>query len=285
MPLPQFSVNAKDDKDGFAAMRQDIGALCREARGPHNNRSSRDADNCHPISAITGLQAQLDSQLSAGGDTMTGTLTFSGTLGYIVMGTTGASSTAGALQRESNQDAYYTFTNGIGGWIDRCLFSQYATVTHTGAVTGQSLASATARGTRTMPANFFKPGKVLKFRLCGRYTTDVVPGTATIEVKLGSTSFRIASGFALDASSTNQPWAIEGEIVCQTTGATGTVEGVTWWMHGVTGAIANMDMEPMAGTGAVTLDTTASQAFDVLWTASGAGTVFSCSCFRLWEVC
>lgn len=196
-----------------------------------------------------------------------------------------AATTDGGLQRESNQEKLYAYANGIGGWLDKCLFSQYATVTQSGIVTAQSLASATARGTRTLPANFFKLGKVLKFRLCGRYTTDAAAGNATVSILLGGTTFRTTGSFAMDASSTNQPWEIEGEIVCQSTGATGTVEGVAWWAHGITGATGNFNIEPMAGTGAVTVDTTASAAFDVQWTATDAGTAISCTCFRLWEVC
>jgi hypothetical protein len=198
---------------------------------------------------------------------------------------TAASTTAGTLQRETNQDKHYAYANGIGGWVDKCIFSQYATVSQAGIVTDQSLASATARGTRTLPANFFKLGKVLRFRLCGRWTTDVAAGNATIQIKLGSTVFRTTGSITLDNSVTALPWVIEGEIVCQSTGATGTVEGVTMWKHMITGATGNLNAESLAGTAAVTIDTTAAQTFDVIWTATDAGTTITCTCFRLWEVC
>jgi hypothetical protein len=203
----------------------------------------------------------------------------------VIIPTSTAITTAGTFQRETNQDKHYAYANGIGGWVDKCIFSQYASVTQSGIVTSQSLASATARGTRTLPANFFKQGKVMRFRLCGRYTTDVAPGNATIDLKLGSTTFRTTGSYGLDASVTNLPWEIEGEITCYTTGATGTVEGVAWWAHGITGATGNFNIEPMAGTGTVTIDTTAAQAFDVQWTATDAGTSITCTCFRMWEVC
>lgn len=206
--------------------------------------------------------------------------------GNIIMATaTAAATVAGTVQRETNQDKHYTYANGIGGWLDKCIFSQYATVSQAGIVTDQSLASATARGTRTLPANFFKLGKVLRFRLCGRYTTDAAAGNGTIQIKLGSTVFRTTGSFALDNSATALPWEIEGEIVCQSTGATGTVEGVAVWKHMISGATSNYDAENLGGTAAVTIDTTASQAFDVIWTATDAGTTLTCSCFRLWEVC
>lgn len=59
MPLPQFSQQAQFDADGFVLVKQDISALCREAKGPHNNRSDRDAVDSHPIEAITELPASL----------------------------------------------------------------------------------------------------------------------------------------------------------------------------------------------------------------------------------
>ena len=207
--------------------------------------------------------------------------------GNLVMATpSAASTTAGTIQRETNQDKHYTYANGIGGWVDKCIFSQYATVTQSGVVTSQSLASATARGTRTLPANFFKVGKVIKFRLCGVYTTDVAAGNATVAITIGGTTIRTTGSFALDASITNGYWTLDGEFTCYSTGGSGTVSGQTVWMHrqaGVGGQPAHM--QEMTTTGAVTLDTTASGAFDVVWTADDAGTAITCTCFRLWEVC
>lgn len=207
--------------------------------------------------------------------------------GNIIMATaTAASTTAGTLQRETNQDKHYAYANGIGGWVDKCIFSQYAAVTKSGAVTAQSLASATARGTRTLPANFFKVGKVIKFRLCGIYTTDVAAGNATLAITIGGTTIRTTGSFALDASVTDGYWTLDGEFTCYSTGGSGTVSGQTVWLHRQAGAGGQpAHMQEMTTTGAVTIDTTASGAFDVVWTADDAGTSITCTCFRLWEVC
>jgi hypothetical protein len=59
MPIPQYSEQANLDQDGLQLIRQDIGSLCREARGPHNNLLNRDADDTHPIAAITLLTAPI----------------------------------------------------------------------------------------------------------------------------------------------------------------------------------------------------------------------------------
>lgn len=166
--------------------------------------------------------------------------------------------------------------------MQRGLFNQTATVTHTGVVTAQSLAGAGA-GTRTLPANFFgRTGKALYVRLGGHITTDAAPGTGTITVKLGSTTYVTVAGFTLDASMTNRIWTLEGLITCRTTGATGTVNGSFVWVVYPTNATVHI--ENMVVTSAVTIDTTASQAVDVVWSANDAGTVMNCTDFSLWEI-
>lgn len=201
----------------------------------------------------------------------------------LVLAAIAASAAEGKIQRETVQNALYFFANGIGGWVAKGIFSHYAAVTHTGIVTSQSLASATAKGTRTLPANFFKPGKVLKYRLCGVYTTDASPGNATIIIKLGSTTFRTTGSFALDNSVTNGWWELSGTIVCYTDGGTGTVNGQTDWKHEIT-ATSSLNSRGMTSTTAVTIDTTVSQTFDVEWTSTDAGTAVTCSCFALEEI-
>lgn len=59
MPIPQYSEQANFDQDGWQLIRQDIGSLCREAKGKHNDRIDRDADEAHPIDAITGLSSAI----------------------------------------------------------------------------------------------------------------------------------------------------------------------------------------------------------------------------------
>ena len=59
MPIPQYSEQANLDQDGLQLILQDIGSLCREARGPHNNLLNRDADDTHPIASITDLSSTI----------------------------------------------------------------------------------------------------------------------------------------------------------------------------------------------------------------------------------
>jgi hypothetical protein len=193
--------------------------------------------------------------------------------------------TEAALNYETGQDAFGSYANGVFGWMRRTLFSAYADVTHTGAVTSQSLRSATAKGTATLPANWWKQGKRLHYRLSGVHTTDASPGNVTVTIKLGSTTFRTTGSFAPTSSASDAFWRLEGEIVCQSTGATGSVQGCGAFEHvDSAGTNSPLDAQSFTSASAVTIDTTASMDFDVEWTADDSGTSITCTCFTLEEV-
>ena len=190
-----------------------------------------------------------------------------------------ATTTAGAMVRESVMDGWSSFTAGIFGWFNRRIFQQYASVTHTGAVTSQSLFSATARGTRTLPANFFKQGTTIRVRTMGVLTTDGAAGNATMDLKFGSTTVRSTGSFAMDNGITNGLWRVECEITCYTTGATGTVHLCFAFEHqqNVSGD-SPWHVVPQTTSSTVTIDTTAAQTIDLQWTATDGGTSITCSC-------
>jgi len=114
------------------------------------------------------------------------------------------------------QKSIATYVNWILGFTERCIFSQYASVTHSWVVTDQSLISATAIWSKTLPANWWKQGKTLRFRLNWSYTTDIVPWNWIFQIKFWSTVFRTTWSFVLDMSVTNWYWEIEWAITCYT---------------------------------------------------------------------
>lgn len=197
-----------------------------------------------------------------------------------------ATTTDGDLLYETGQDKLYGYSNGIAGWYDKAIFSQYAAVTRTGVVSAVSLIDNTNKiGTTTLPANFFKPGKALRYRLVGYYTTDASPGNATVTINIGGTTFRTTGSFALDNSVTNGYWQIEGAITCYTSGVTGTLSGMISWNHVITdGAGFPMHHQPTTTVTPVTFNTTQAGQFDVLWTADDAGTSITTTTVRLWEI-
>jgi hypothetical protein len=164
------------------------------------------------------------------------------------------------------------------------VYNGTATRTQSGIVTNATLVPSSGVGSVTLPANFFSQvGKQLHVRLCGDYTTDAAPGSATITLKFGSTTYATTGSFTLDGSATNKVWWWEGYITCRSTGATGTISGNFAWIHSENNATASLHSQDAVVTSPVTIDTTTSQVLDVQLTTTDAGTSFSCTCFTLWE--
>jgi hypothetical protein len=195
-----------------------------------------------------------------------------------------AGTTEGDTFFETTQNHHGSYSGGMKGWYDRTVCSNYANRTQSGIVTAQSIVPTSMVGTTTIPANWFKQGKRLRYIIRGVYTTDAVPGNGTLAIKLGATTFRTTGSFALDNSVTAGYWRLEGAVTCFSTGAAGTVGGIMCWEHEQSGGVGQ-PLHTQTGTTitAVTLDTTASQVFDVVWTATDAGTSITCTDFLLIE--
>ena len=159
-------------------------------------------------------------------------------------------------------------TGGLAQNVSGTAFTQTADKTVANTVTETSLVG-TGVGTVTFPANFFTAGKMARFRLSGKFGSHSAAPTLTLKTKLGSTTLATSAAASIPASLTDMGWTIDGDITCRTTGASGTVV--------ITGAFTFGDTSFFSyytglvnSTAAVTIDTTASQAFDVTATWSGA---------------
>lgn len=132
-------------------------------------------------------------------------------------------------------------------------------------------------GDLALPANFFQPGSTLRVTARGIFGTKAVGGgTLNIKIKLGSTLI-ISTGTQTPLGGlTNQYWEVVSDITCYTDGAGGTVMGNGAFSFTDGGASAYMNVFKMTNTAVVSLDTTASQTFDLraLWaTADTANTI------------
>lgn len=195
-----------------------------------------------------------------------------------------ATTTNGDQFLDTTQNHFGGYTGGMNGWYDRTICSNTASKTQTGIVTAASIVPTSVIGSPTIPANWFKAGKRLRYIIRGTYSTDAAPGNATLTIKIGSTTFRTTGSFALDNSNTNAYWRMEGAITCQTTGASGTCVGIMAWEHEHSaGAGTALDVQTANSVAAVTFDTTVSNLFDVLWTADDSGTSIVCTDFLLIE--
>jgi hypothetical protein len=128
------------------------------------------------------------------------------------------------------------------------LFSQTAdpTVANTTPPTGLF---GTGVGSLTLPAGLLTAGSVIRITMTGHYSTTGTP-TFTLAVNLGGTELATTGAKSLETAASNIGWKLEFEIVCRTTGATGTV---------VASGIARFRLDGdfgMVKTTAVTIDTT-----------------------------
>ncbi|HEU4344041.1 MAG TPA: hypothetical protein VFU31_21000 [Candidatus Binatia bacterium] len=111
----------------------------------------------------------------------------------------------------------------------------------------------------SIPLRAWKIGKIYRFELNGKYSTDAAtPGTLILRVKLGTTVMALSKTFTLPAAAANAGFKIVGSITCRTTGATGTVsaEAAFFIEDNLIGAFG---CTPSNGT--KTVDTTAAQTF------------------------
>lgn len=172
----------------------------------------------------------------------------------------------GDLYYDSAHSNIESFTNGTSGTMNRCIWAQSNVITDSGSTSEVSL-----KGTDSvllidyptildsLPANFFKPGKRLRYGISGFYQTkQTAAGTMILRLKMNGTL--IDSVIAtLDNNEVEQTWRMDGAIVCASVGVSGTVRTVTSWNHGASGI---MHCDPLVGQ-AVTLNTTIRQKFDL----------------------
>jgi hypothetical protein len=130
----------------------------------------------------------------------------------------------------------------------KLLFSQTADKTIADTTTPTGL-FGTGVGSLTLPAGLLAAGSVIRITMTGHYSTTGTP-TFTLAVNLGGTELATTGAKSLETAASNIGWKLEFEIVCRTTGATGTV---------VASGIARFRLDGdfgMVKTTAVTVDTT-----------------------------
>jgi hypothetical protein len=140
-------------------------------------------------------------------------------------------------------------------------------------VTVANTVTETVIGTLTIPANDTVVGAVYRVVVYGTASVTGTP-TFTIRGRLGGVAGTLAATIgAVTASSgvTNQTWSVEFDIVCLTTGGSGTWMPRMVVVQNVTAAAAQTGTVLLPVSGAsVTRDTTASSDMVVTWAWSAA---------------
>lgn len=184
---------------------------------------------------------------------------------------------AGDISSPGNGEFWFDTTtqthrmrNGTtSGSASASLFRQSSATTVFNTVTESTLITSVT-GTKTLNANFFTVGRILRGQVRGRYGTTGTP-TLQIKVKLGSTTILDSGAVAMPNNATDKLCDIDFDIVCRTIGASGTVFGQGKMVYNDSTGQALLVL-PMVITAAVTIDTTASQVVDVTatWGAADA---------------
>lgn len=118
-------------------------------------------------------------------------------------------------------------------------------------------------GRKTLPANFWTPGKRVHLKFRGSYFSPAGTFTWTNAVFFGSTM--IASNLlALNASVAGDVWEEEIDIVCRNVGASGTLMCLGMcFIPSTSGGSSAVGRRVRMASGAVTVDTTAAADIDV----------------------
>lgn len=149
---------------------------------------------------------------------------------------------------------------------------------NTVANTGTETAFAS---TYTIPANALQQGSVINIKAAGIYSTDAVPPTLRVRVKLGSTTILDSGAMTLSAVA-DAGWWIDGQAAIFTGGAAGDLDAQGLIVLN-TGAGTSLAVN-LENTAPISIDTTANQAvtISVEWGTADADNTITMRQMAIW---
>ena len=142
----------------------------------------------------------------------------------------------GDFWNDSTQKSLITFVDSAKQALAGVLYTSNSNgiISNT---TAETTVIGTGIGTLTIPANFFVSGKTVRLTACGQYSTQIIPVTFNMRVRLGG----ITGSAMLETGDQTPPgnvanlwWRTVTDIVCQKSGATGVLIGQSSWEHQTT---------------------------------------------------
>jgi hypothetical protein len=136
-----------------------------------------------------------------------------------------------------------------------------------GGVSGT--ASEVAFGSNyTIPANDCTPGRIYTIYVRGTYNTTATAPTIILRIKMDSTVLAATTNTTVVAgSAVALGWELEGQVICDTAGASGTVDaqGYETFVNigSGQGATSRAEQNPAGASSTVTIDTTTSHTLQV----------------------
>lgn len=129
--------------------------------------------------------------------------------------------------------------------------------------------------TNTVGGSVWQVGTIVQGIIRGTTTTGATPGTITIDLRLdttGGTVLVTSGAITLLASQTTSSWELYYDVICRSTGSSGTVMAMGRWTTGTALVAAGGALLPATAPATATMDTTTNHQFVVCVTESQAGT-------------
>lgn len=159
-----------------------------------------------------------------------------------------------------------TTTDGVSGGTARKVGgTAFAQATASSAITGTSENETAFDQSYTLPANMLKAGTRVKIRAQGIHTATTGSETHTMALKIGSQA--MVSKASIDPAN-NDIFYFDFEIVCRTTGASGTFVGCGVAAFGASGTAT----PTVQYIGSTTIDTTTTNVIGVYITRQSSAT-------------
>jgi hypothetical protein len=181
----------------------------------------------------------------------------------------------GAMYYNSNSQSFRCYQNG--GWRS-CINGPVYANTSAGTAVSNTTTETNLLSGYTIAANDCVPGRTYRVTAKGIYGTAGTAPTLNIKLKLGTTVLATTGATTTKASTTNRQWMLSADVICITTGASGSVEAAGSFVYTTAAnAAASSDVHwEMANTATVTVDTTTAQALTISaqWgTANASNTI------------
>lgn len=191
------------------------------------------------------------------------------------------------IWNDSRRRTIIYYVNSIQQMLSSTLYTASTNQAVSNTETETTLIGS-GRGALRLPPNYMVNGKTLRLTATGLLSTQLTPPTLNVRVRLGGgtitgSAILVTGDQTPTGSLTNVFWRVVADLVCYTSGATGTIIGQSVFEH-MTGLTGNPTFWEMVTSPVITLSTTTDLTIQLTadWGAGvAAGDSMNCTNFTL----